>query len=68
MMDEVKKYVERKPFQRYELEAFIGDERLGDYDVDAIIDELTEVDGAGNRWWRYDADRVINDVCFSHEL
>ena len=56
-------------YQEYELEALIGSENIEDFDVDAIRDELTEVDYQdGNRYWRdLDADEV-NAIVASHEL
>lgn len=43
---------DRKQFEMYELEAFIG-EFINDYDVEAIIDEATEIDyRTGNRYWK----------------
>ena len=39
-------------FQMYELEAYLGD-FVGDFDVDAIVAEVTEVDyRTGNRCWK----------------
>ena len=55
----------RKPFEMYELEAYLGD-FAGDFDVDAIVDEATYVDPrTGNRYWREGVD--LNEVCARHD-
>lgn len=49
-------------FQRYELEAFLGD-YVDDYDVDAIIEEVTAVNYKdGNRYWTVDANELVKAV------
>ena len=56
---------QRRPFEMYELEAYLGD-FAGDFDVDAIVDEATYVDPrTGNRYWREGVD--LNEVCARHD-
>jgi excisionase family DNA binding protein len=55
----------RKPFERYELDAYLGD-FADDFDVDAILDEATEIDPrAGNRYWIDGID--LAEICAKHE-
>lgn len=54
-------------FEMYELEAFIGSENLDDFDIDAIVDEATEVDyRTGNRVWKEGID--LSDICQRNAL
>ena len=53
---------ERKPYQRAELEAFLG-EYVSDYDMDAIEAEATE---AGR--WTPEAVRDLMSICERHEI
>ena len=67
--NDVERYLEehgkkRKPFERYELDVFLGD-FANDFDIDAIIDEATEIDGRGNRVWRDNID--LNEICARHD-
>lgn len=60
--------IERPTYQRYELEAFLGD-YADDYDVDAIEAEATEYDPAtGRTVWTPDAVRDLWSICERHEL
>lgn len=60
--------IERKAYQRAELEAFLG-EYAGDYDVDAIEDEATETDPkTGAQLWTPEAVRDLMSICERHEL
>lgn len=53
-------------FQPYELDAFLGD-HIGDYDIDGIIAEATELDYEdGNRYWKEEID--LNEICERHEF
>ena len=46
----------KEQFQMYELENFLGD-YISDFDVDAIVEEATEVDyRTGNRFWKEGVD------------
>ena len=57
-----------EPYQRHELEAFLGD-YLADYDIDAIEDEATEYDPAtGRRYWTPEAASDLWSICERHEL
>lgn len=54
-------------YQRYELEAFVGSENMGDFDIDAIEAEATEIDyGTGNRVWRDGID--LAEICEAHDF
>lgn len=56
----------RKPFEQYELDAYLGD-FADDFDIDAIIDEATEVDyRTGNRYWRDGID--LAEICARHDV
>ena len=48
-------------FQMYELEAYLGD-FIEDFDVDAIINESTDVDSDGDRVWTATGDDFIEIV------
>ena len=48
----------------YELEAFLGG-YASDFDVNAIIEEATVVDGSGNRYWKEGID--LNGICRRNE-
>ena len=52
-------------FQQYELDAYLGD-FVNDFDVDAIIDEATNFDPDGNRYWKDDID--LAEICQRHDL
>lgn len=53
-------------FQMYELEAYLGD-YVEDFDVDAIIDEATEIDYSdGNRYWIEGID--LNEIAMRHDV
>lgn len=55
----------RRLFEMHELEAFLGD-FVGDFDVEAIVDEATVVDyRTGNRYWRDGID--LNEICARHD-
>lgn len=55
----------RKPFEQYELDAYLGD-FADDFDVDAILDEATEVDPrTGNRYWKESID--LAEICRRHD-
>lgn len=57
--------MEKKLFQKHELDAFLGDYK-GDFDVEAIIGEATEVDyRTGNRYWREGID--LGAICEAHD-
>ena len=56
---------DRSIFQQYELDAYLGD-FADDFDVDAIIEEVTEVDRNGNRFWKEDID--LAEICQRHDL
>lgn len=45
-----------EPFDRRVVEEWIGQEYLGEYDMDAIIDEITWVSPNGTRYWKNDFD------------
>ena len=52
-------------FQEHELEAYLG-EHIGDFDVEAIVDEATEIDyKTGNRYWKDGID--LAEICAKHE-
>lgn len=54
-------------FQMYELEAYLGD-FVGDFDVDAIVAEVTEVDyRTGNLYWREMDLEEFDNIVRSHE-
>lgn len=54
-------------YERYELEAFIGSESVGNFDVDAIEAEATEIDyGTGNRVWKDGID--LDEICAKHDI
>ena len=54
-------------YQRHELEAYIGSENLGDFDIDAIEAEATEIDyRTGNRIWKEDVD--LAEICGAHDM
>jgi len=60
--------IERHAYQRYELEAFLGD-FLEEYDVAAIEAEATEYDPAtGRTVWTPEAVRDLWTICERHEL
>ena len=52
-------------FQQYELDAYLGD-FADDFDVDAILEEATEIGPDGNRYWREDIDLAA--ICEQHDL
>ena len=55
-------------YQRDELEAYIGAERLGDYDLEAIEHEATAYDPATSRTvWTAGPEELTN-ICQRHEL
>ena len=57
--------MERKIYQDYELDAYLG-EHAEDFDREAIIDEATEIDyRTGNRYWKEDID--LNEICQRHK-
>lgn len=59
--------VERKAYQRAELEAFLG-EYVDAYDVDAIEDEATEYDPkTGAQLWTPEAVSDLMSICERHE-
>lgn len=50
----------------YELEAYLG-ENMGDFDIDAIIDESTFVNPrSGNRYWKPGVD--LSEIALKHDL
>ena len=50
----------KNTFQEHELDAFLGEPE--DFDVEAIIDEATEIDyKTGNRVWAVDTDE-LNEI------
>ena len=52
-------------YQEYELEAYLG-EHIEDFDVEAIVDEATEIDyKTGNRYWKDGID--LAEICAKHE-
>lgn len=52
-------------FQEHELTAYLGDSIEG-FDVEAIIDEATEIDYRdGNRYWKDDID--LAEICAKHD-
>ena len=55
----------RSIFHQYELDAYLGD-FADDFDVDAIIDEATEVLPDGNRYWVDGID--LAEICARHDL
>lgn len=59
------RFDEMEMFTESGLEAFLGD--FSDaFDVDAFIDEATEIDyRTGNRYWRDDVD--LNEICARHD-
>ena len=57
----------RNIYQKHELEAFIGKENLGDFDIEAIEAEATEIDySTGNRVWKEGVD--LAEVCAKHDM
>lgn len=53
-------------FERYALEAFLG-ESIADFDIDAIIEEATEINPKdGNRYWRDGID--LAEIVARHDL
>lgn len=56
---------DRVIFQQYELDAYLGD-FAGDFDVEAILDEATEVGQDGNRYWKEGIDLAA--ICERHDL
>ena len=56
---------DRNIFQQYELDAYLGD-FAGDFDVDAIVEDATEVGADGNRYWRDDIN--LAEICQQHDL
>jgi hypothetical protein len=53
-------------FQECELDAFLG-ESAADYDIDAIIEEATDVNYSdGNRYWKNGID--LNEICARHDI
>ena len=60
--------MERKLYQEHELEAYLG-EHMEDFDVEAIVDEATEIDPrTGNRYWKDGIDDVdIAEICERHD-
>lgn len=55
----------RKPFEKYELDAYLGD-FADDFDVDAILDEATTIDSrTGNRYWKEGID--LAEICRRHD-
>ena len=56
---------QRKPFERHELDSYLGD-FAEDFDVDAILEEATVVDPrTGNRYWREGID--LAEICQRHD-
>lgn len=55
-----------KPYQRVELEAYLGD-YVGDFDVDMIELFATAVDSNGVRWWVVD-DSQLAQVVLDFEI
>lgn len=54
-------------YQRHELEGFLGEPE--DFDIDAIEEEVTEVDyTTGNRVWKELGTDEINDIAERHRL
>ena len=53
-------------FQQYELDALLGD-YADDYDVDAIVEEATEVDADGDRVWTAFGNE-LDDIIERHDL
>lgn len=56
---------EHRPFQQYELDALLG-EHAGDFDVEGIVADATEVGPDGNRYWAVGEDEM-NDVLAANE-
>lgn len=56
-------------FYRYQLEAFLGD-LIKDFDIEAIIDEITEISFTGaNRFWKDGIDKdALCSICVAHAL
>ena len=52
-------------FERYDLECLLGD-FIDDFDIEGIIDEATDVDNNGNRYWIVD-DEQLNVILEAHE-
>lgn len=58
--------MDKKLFQKHELDAYLGGFDA-DFDVDAIVEEATEVDyRTGSRYWREDIDLAA--ICAAHDL
>lgn len=58
--------MDKSVFQKHELEAYLGGFE-GDFDVEAIIGDATEVDfRTGRRYWREGIDLAA--ICESHDL
>lgn len=56
----------RNLYQENELEAYLG-ENINDFDVEAIVDEATEIDyKTGDRYWKDDIDLAA--ICAAHDL
>ena len=63
---DVMEVVMERQFQQYELDAYLGD-FAGDFDVEAIVGEVTYVGSDGNRYWRdLDGDEFLR-IVESHE-
>ena len=57
--------MDKSLFQRYELDAYLG-ESVDDFDVEAIIEDATEVDyRTGRRYWREGIDLAA--ICKTHD-
>ena len=56
-----------KPFQPYELEAYLGD-FVDDYDTDAIINDTTYIDESGSRYWLDFDECEFAAIVASHEV
>lgn len=56
----------RKPFEDYELEAYLGD-FISDYDYDSIVEDSTFIDySTGNRYWKDGID--LAEICAKHDI
>lgn len=52
-------------FDRRVVEEWIGEEYLGEYDIEAIIDEISWLSPNGTRYWKNDFD--WKDSVLSHQ-
>ena len=58
--------MKRSLYQEHELEAYLG-ENADDFDVEAIVDEATEIDySTGNRVWKDGID--LAEICGRHDV